>query len=188
MILDKYRLTINYLVIICADRIFLWIATISFISRFLRVEGVDPGGVSLNPTGNCLCRSIRDIVDARAGTWHKYVYIPHHRLSFALAMYLYTCVCVQARARIYPHSGGDSWGSWRARVHTYSHMYIHTESHTSSVTRRLAPEGLRRPFHLFVPGVSPRNFQLSNNKVPGWPNYCRERAARRVLALRIDTS
>lgn len=156
------------------------------------MEGVDPGDVSLNPTGGCLCRSIRDIVDARTGAWHKHVYISHQRLSFALTLDLrvrgYVYVHARASTLILGETPGEADARARACLHTYSHMFIHTESHTSNVTRRLAPEGLRRPFHLFVPGVSPRNFQLPNNKVPGWPNYCRERAARRVLAVRIDTS
>jgi len=66
--------------------------------------------------------------------------------------------------------------------------------HTSIPSRPLchthvgccASAGARRPSSPVPPvcaGVSPRNFQLSNNKVPGWPNYCRERAARHARSL-----
>ena len=71
-------------------------------------------------------------------------------------------------------------------VHTHTSWYPHSHTHVGCC----ASVGARRPSSPVPPvcaGVSPWNFQLPNNKVPGWPNYYRERAARVLSALRIDT-
>jgi len=93
----------------------------------------------LNLTGNCLCRSIRDIVDARAGTWHKYVYIPHERLSFAFAVHL--CTCAGTRAHLSSFWGRLLGKLTCARAHILSHVYSYRVAHLECY----AAAGARRP-------------------------------------------
>lgn len=151
----------------------------------------------MNPAEGCLRRPTRDIVDARTGVWHAHIYtrtrasarniyvgVHVDRLPAPTAcMYLHirTCTCAL-------RPGGETSREAGALptpcTRTYTYPY----------TRRVcAAAGARRPSSPVPPvcaRVSPRNFQLPNNKVPGWPNYCRVRraalAADRYFVSRIN--
>lgn len=116
--------------------------------------------------------------------WFEFVYLLSLCFTYKCTrVCMCTYICVYAR--VYPHSEEDFCGSW-LRVNTHVHAPSRPHSHTHKGC--CASAGARRPSSLVPPvcaGVSPRNFQLPNNKVPGWPNYCRERAARRARSLRF---